>query len=160
MVPFYPVLFGGYRNRWKFRQVERCHPPQLAPIVDIIERRRPVHGCAVVPDHQAAILPTVGVDEPRPGRMLAQFAQHHPRLWQGHVRNFCSMGGQIQGLPAGSRQRADQGNGLIDGDGVAWHEQLGLGLYRADEVRNHQGDFFGWTASHPQSAELPGSGSG
>src|SRR5688572_33459836 len=57
---------GGGRSRRL--DVERGDAPQLAPVLQVLERRGPVHGAAIVPDDQVADPPGVPVDEPRLGR--------------------------------------------------------------------------------------------
>ena len=59
---FFNDLLGGLFKRRG--DVARGDPPQVAHL-GRVERPRAVHGAAIVPDHQVALVPAVRMDERR-----------------------------------------------------------------------------------------------
>ena len=73
------------RDRRGRGQIERGDTPQLAGVLRILERRRAVHGAAVVPDDEITDTPVVAVDEVALLGVLDEIAQQQASLGHGPV---------------------------------------------------------------------------
>ena len=83
--------------------VERGDAAHLAAVHRVVERARPVHGGAVVPNQEVPFAPRVPVHQRRPGRVLHEVAQQEPAVRHRPVEDARRVRGKVEGAPPGAR---------------------------------------------------------
>src|SRR5215475_5874765 len=88
--------------------VEGGDPAQIATMPGVVEAPRPVHGGAVVPDHEVTDPPDMAIDELRPGGVLGELAQEQATFGDRAPEDVAGVRGQVQGTAAGARDGAHE----------------------------------------------------
>src|SRR6266852_4296092 len=99
---------GADRGERGLLDVEGRHATELAAVLRVVERQRPMHRRALVPDHEIADAPGVTVDELPLGRVLHQVAEQQPSFGDRPVDDARLVGRQVERAPERARDGADQ----------------------------------------------------